>query len=57
MRELNTVLRDSPANASAHLLLGEIYDAGGERTELAREHYEKFLELGPRTRAPRSAAG
>ena len=47
VRELNTVLRDSPANASAHLLLGEIYDAGGERTELAREHYEKFLELAP----------
>ena len=47
VRELNTVLRDSPANASAHLLLGEIYDAGGERTDLAREHYEKFLELAP----------
>ena len=25
----------------------EIYDAGGERTDLAREHYEKFLELAP----------
>ena len=47
VRELNRVIQDSPTNASAHLLLGEIYDAAGERIELARDHYERFLELAP----------
>ena len=47
VRELNRVIQDSPTNASAHLLLGEIYDAAGERIELARDHYERFLDLAP----------
>lgn len=45
--ELETLLQQSPNDAKANLLLATLYAQSLNRTNLARDHYRRVLELDP----------
>ena len=50
-KEFSDLVRDNPRSAAGHLMLGLLMHAQ-RNTRAAIEHYEKAVELDPRTAAP-----
>ena len=46
--QLKKLLGANPSDARAHLSLGNLYAQPLQQPELAREHYQRVLELNPR---------
>ena len=46
--QLQKLLGTNPSDARAHLSLGNLYAQQLQQPELAREHYQRVLELNPR---------
>jgi tetratricopeptide (TPR) repeat protein len=45
--QFDAIVRSAPDNATAHLLLGRIYARFEPARSLARQHYQRYLELAP----------
>jgi tetratricopeptide (TPR) repeat protein len=48
VEELKRIVAATPASARAHLSLANLYSQQLHQNQLAREHYERVLELNPR---------